>query len=78
MVGHAAYPGVTGGAVPASLSPLLYELLRKRLGFGGVVYTDDLTMGALGGSLAERAAAAAAAGADVLVAAKGSTNTKNA
>ena len=71
MVGHAAYPGVTGAAAPASLSPLLYELLRKRLGFGGVVYTDDLTMGALGGSLAERAAAAAAAGADVLVAAKG-------
>ena len=71
MVGHAAYPGFTGDPVPASLSPFVYDLLRERLGFGGVVYTDDLTMGALGGSLSERAAAAAAAGADVLVAAKG-------
>ena len=71
MVGHAAYPGLTGEPVPASLSTTLYDLLRGRLGFGGVVYTDDLTMGALGGSLADRAVAAAAAGADVLVAAKG-------
>ncbi len=71
MVGHAAYPGLTGELVPASLSTTLYDLLRGRLGFGGVVYTDDLTMGALGGSLADRAATAAAAGADVLVAAKG-------
>jgi len=71
MVGHAAYPGFTGDPVPASLSPFVYDLLRERLGFGGVIYTDDLTMGALGGSLSERAAAAAAAGADVLVAARG-------
>jgi beta-N-acetylhexosaminidase len=71
MVAHAAYPGLTGEATPASLSSAIYALLRTRLGFGGVVYTDDLTMGALGGSLASRAVAAAAAGADVLVTAKG-------
>ena len=71
MVAHAAYPGLTGGRDPASLSPLVYELLRKRLGFPGVVYTDDLTMGALGGTLPERSAQAARAGADVLVVAKG-------
>jgi beta-N-acetylhexosaminidase len=71
MVAHAAYPGFTGEPVPASLSPFIYDLLRKRLGFNGVAYTDDLTMGALGGSLAERSASAAAAGADVLVVAKG-------
>ncbi len=71
MVGHAAYPGFTGGRLPASLSPFFYTLLRERLGFGGVVYTDDLTMGALEGSVPERSAAAAAAGADVLVVSKG-------
>lgn len=71
MVGHAAYPGFTGETVPASGTPFFYELLRSRLGFTGVVYTDDLTMGALAGSLAERCAASAAAGADVLVVARG-------
>jgi beta-N-acetylhexosaminidase len=71
MVAHAAYPGFTGEPVPASLSAFIYELLRKRLGFDGVAYTDDLTMGALGGTLPERSAAAARAGADVLVVAKG-------
>ncbi|MGE5345789.1 MAG: glycoside hydrolase family 3 N-terminal domain-containing protein [Acidithiobacillales bacterium] len=71
MVGHAAYPGLTRSRDPASLSPFVYDLLRKRLGFTGVVYTDDLTMGALGGSLAERSSRAARAGADVLVVAKG-------
>ncbi len=71
MVGHAAYPGFTGESVPASASPFFYEMLRSRLGFTGVAYTDDLTMGALSGSLAERCARSAAAGADVLVAARG-------
>jgi beta-N-acetylhexosaminidase len=40
---HAAY-----GGVPASLSPLaIRRLLRRRLGFGGVVITDDLEMNAI-------------------------------
>jgi len=71
MVGHAAYPGFTGEATPASLTPFFYALLRERLAFRGVAYTDDLTMGALGGTLPERCAGAAAAGADVLVVARG-------
>lgn len=71
MVGHAAYPGFTGEASPASLTPFFYALLRERLAFRGVAYTDDLTMGALGGTLPDRCSSAAAAGADVLVVAKG-------
>lgn len=71
MVGHAAYPGFTGEAVPASGTPFFYEMLRSRLGFGGVVYTDDLTMGALAGSLPDRCARSARAGTDVLVVARG-------
>ncbi len=71
MVAHAAYPGITGDSVPASLSPIIYDLLRKRLDFKAVAYTDDLTMGALGGTLADRSAAAATAGTDVLVIGKG-------
>lgn len=72
MVGHAAYPDLTkNGDAPASLSPRIYATLRGPVGFHGVVYSDDLTMGALGGSLAERCASAATAGCDVLVVARG-------
>jgi len=71
MVGHAAYPGFTGDKTPASLSPRIHALLRERIGWDGVVYSDDLLMGALSGSLPDRAAAAARAGCDVLVVSRG-------
>jgi beta-N-acetylhexosaminidase len=68
MVGHAAYPGFTGDETPASLSPRIHEILRERIGWDGVVYSDDLGMGALGAlSLPDRVSAAARAGCDVLV-----------
>ena len=45
MVGHLAFPTITGDLRPATLSyPLLTELLRDELGFGGVAITDDLFM----------------------------------
>jgi beta-N-acetylhexosaminidase len=46
MVGHMEVPGLTGSE-PASLSPQAYGLLRSGdyggPGFGGVVFTDDLS-----------------------------------
>ena len=66
MVGHAAYPGFTGDSTPASLSPRIHQILRGPVGFDGVVYSDDLVMGALEGSLADRVERAARAGCDVL------------
>ena len=72
MVGHAAYPGFTGDETPASLSPRVHAILRERIGWAGVVYSDDLGMGALGErSLPDRAAAAARAGCDVLLVSAG-------
>lgn len=41
MVGHLGVPGLTG-AVPASLSPAAYQLLRSTFHFNGVAFTDDL------------------------------------
>jgi beta-N-acetylhexosaminidase len=46
MVAHAAYPQVTGDRVPASLSKKwMSEVLRKKIGYRGLIVTDDLDMG---------------------------------
>ncbi len=47
MVAHAHYPSIMGESPwPASLSRVMVErLLRRRLGFEGVILTDDLEMG---------------------------------
>jgi beta-N-acetylhexosaminidase len=69
MIGHASYPAYDSEARPGSLSPPIADtLLRRKLRFRGVSFSDDLEMKALGafGDLPEVAAAALAAGCDVL------------
>ncbi len=68
MVGHLVYPSIDPER-PASLSPKAMSLLREELGFRGVIATDDLAMeGAKrGGTIAQAAVEAVAAGADLLV-----------
>lgn len=50
---------------PATTSDKVMRVIRDEIGFGGLIMTDDLSMQALRGTLAERAAAAIAAGCDV-------------
>jgi beta-N-acetylhexosaminidase len=46
LVGHAAYPAVTQNRTPASLSKKwIAEVLRKKIGYRGLVVSDDLEMG---------------------------------
>jgi beta-N-acetylhexosaminidase len=46
LVGHASYPAVTHDGVPASLSKKwIADILRKRIGYRGLVVSDDLEMG---------------------------------
>ena len=52
---------------PATQSRKAIRLIRERLGFGGLLMTDDLSMKALSGSLGERAGAALEAGCDVVL-----------
>ena len=51
---------------PATLSPfVIREIVRGRIGFTGLLMSDDLDMQALSGSVPERAARAIAAGCDL-------------
>ncbi len=46
LVGHAAYPAMTHDHTPASLSKKwITEILRKKIGYRGLVVSDDLEMG---------------------------------
>ncbi|MDR2588096.1 MAG: glycoside hydrolase family 3 protein [Spirochaetales bacterium] len=71
LSGHLSFPGITGDTRPASLSPYFSrELLREKLGFQGILITDDLYMsGARWGSLSfpELCVEALAAGNDMLM-----------
>jgi beta-N-acetylhexosaminidase len=70
MVGHALYPAYDSSMRPATLSPaIIGGLLRGRLGFDGLVFSDDMEMKALDpwGDLPERCELCFAAGCDVLL-----------
>ena len=68
MVSHAVYPDLDAAGLPASLSPAIAGMPAS-WGFGGLVVSDDLEMGALEayGILAERAARSIAAGCHLVI-----------
>lgn len=48
MVNHAAYPDTPGKDRPASVSSFwITEVLRRRIGYRGIVFSDDLEMGGI-------------------------------
>jgi beta-N-acetylhexosaminidase len=53
---------------PATLSPIVIEdIIRQRIGFDGLLMTDDIDMKALSGTPGEKAAGAIAAGCDLVL-----------
>lgn len=70
MTGHVRYPSLDPVDRPASLSPVVVnDLLRRELGFTGLVMTDDLDMGAVldAASFEDGLALALTAGNDLLM-----------
>ena len=69
MVSHAAYPDTPGKDRPASVSHYwITTVLRKRIGYRGIVFSDDLEMGGILNfmPIEEAAVAAIRAGMDLL------------
>jgi beta-N-acetylhexosaminidase len=70
MVAHAAYPRVTGDNTPASLSKKwMSGILRKKIGYRGLIITDDLDMGGVlaAASIEDAAVETLRAGADMFL-----------
>jgi beta-N-acetylhexosaminidase len=67
MVAHCAYPSVTKDNTPASISKKwLTDILRKKIGYRGIILSDDLDMGGVlaTASIEDAAIACIRAGAD--------------
>jgi beta-N-acetylhexosaminidase len=64
MTAHVVYEAIDADRV-ATLSPEVVGAIRSEIGFEGLLMTDDLCMGSLGGTMAERTRAALGAGCDV-------------
>ena len=70
MTAHIAVPALAPPDLPATLSPaILTDLLRKQMGFQGLVVTDALEMGGIvkGFGVGDAAVRALEAGADALL-----------
>ncbi len=66
MTAHVVYSALDKEQ-PATLSKPVIDLIRGEIGYDGALMTDDLSMGALTGSLAARAEAALEAGCDLIL-----------
>ncbi len=66
MTAHIVFTALDPGR-PATLSPEMLGLVRREMGFDGLLMTDDLSMQALAGPMAARTTAALAAGCDLVL-----------
>ena len=65
MTGHIVFTAWDADR-PATMSPFVIEtIIRQRIGFDGLLMSDDLDMNALQGDVADRAVACVAAGCDI-------------
>src|SRR5205085_1153169 len=70
MIAHASYPDVTKDKLPASLSrKWMQDVLRKKIGYRGLIISDDLEMGGVlaAGSIEDVAVGTLEAGADMFL-----------
>ena len=67
MTAHITYSALDGDHVSTLSGVVVGEIIRDRIGFDGLLMTDDLSMKALSGDFAERTEKALAAGCDIIL-----------
>ncbi len=65
MTAHLVYDAIDPR--PATLSPVMMNLIREDIGFDNLIMTDDISMKALAGEVNQIAADALSAGCDVVL-----------
>lgn len=65
MTAHIVFTAIDPDRPATQSAIVIGEIIRGRLGFDGLLFSDDLSMNALSGTLAERAARAVSAGCDI-------------
>jgi len=63
MTAHIVFPCIDD--LPATTSPKAMKMIREEIGFDNLIMTDDISMEALSGTVAERARASLDAGCDI-------------
>jgi len=67
MTAHVVFTAIDPVAPATTSVTMVQEVIRGFIGFQGLLMSDDISMGALSGTIAERSRAALAAGCDVVL-----------
>jgi beta-N-acetylhexosaminidase len=67
MTAHLLFTAIDPVAPATASAAIVHEVIRGSIGFAGLLMSDDISMGALSGSLGERTRAALAAGCDLVL-----------
>jgi beta-N-acetylhexosaminidase len=74
MTAHVVFSAIDPVAPATTSVTIVRDVIRDSIGFSGLLMSDDVSMGALSGSLAERTRAAIAAGCDMILHCNGNMN----
>jgi beta-N-acetylhexosaminidase len=67
MTAHVVFTAIDPVAPATTSATIVRNVIRDSIGFAGLLMSDDISMGALSGSLGERTRAAIAAGCDIVL-----------
>jgi beta-N-acetylhexosaminidase len=67
MTAHVVFSAIDPVAPATTSVTMVGQVIRESIGFRGLLMSDDISMGALSGTIAERSRAALAAGCDVVL-----------
>ncbi len=74
MTAHVVFSAIDRARPATTSVTIVSEVIRGSIGFTGLLMSDDVSMGALSGTIAERSHAALAAGCDVVLHCNGDLN----